>query len=434
MVPRPPLPTIEARLPRSDELLAGPKRSTRGGVSSFGLASLAAVAGVVAVAARLRGRFFAIFAGVILTVHALIATAMARHFEPVLPLYVALHGLVFVQFALLARPQLRPRWYRALVSVPGSWFAAGTFLALPWAVVAGLGWGSRTFVIPYVVALLGLVGTLRRRREEVLLVLDDTPAPRLARHPRVAPGAPAASARPLRIVQITDPHLGPFMPEAELRRIAEEAAASDPDLVLLTGDFLTMESHAASEVLARALAPLARLEGRVFACMGNHDHEAPHTVSSALDAVGARLLIDDAAIADVPWGRVQIVGLDYHFRGRRERIPAALAQHPRIPGVPRLVLLHNPGSFSAVPDGEADLVFAGHTHGGQLGLVSLGLPTTFVSLVSKIPDHGLWALGKNRMYVHRGTGHYGFPIRVGVPPEESVLSISFPEGLSPRPS
>jgi predicted MPP superfamily phosphohydrolase len=159
--------------------------------------------------------------------------------------------------------------------------------------------------------------------------------------------------------------------------------------------------------------------------MGNHDHEAPETVAGAMRAIGAKLLIDDSTVAEVPWGNVQIVGLDYHFRGRRERIPAALARHPRLPGVPRLVLLHNPGSFFAIPDGDADLVFAGHTHGGQLGLVSLGLPGTFVSLVSKIPDHGLWALGRNRLYVHRGTGHYGFPIRVGVPPEESVLAVHF---------
>jgi predicted MPP superfamily phosphohydrolase len=390
----------------------------------FGLVSLVAVAIVVAVAARLRGRFFAIFAGVILTVHTLLATAMARHFEPVLPAYAALHGLVYLQFGLLARPRLRPRWYRALVSIPGSWFAAGTFLAMPWAVVASAGWGATTFAVPYVVAALGLLGTLRRRREEVVVVLDDAPVPTLARHP-LARGPAPAGARPLRIVQITDPHLGPFMPEAELRRIAEEAAAADPDLVLLTGDFLTMESHTATDVLARALSPLARLEGRVFACMGNHDHEAPETVAGAMRAIGAKLLIDDSTVAEVPWGNVQIVGLDYHFRGRRERIPAALARHPRLPGVPRLVLLHNPGSFFAIPDGDADLVFAGHTHGGQLGLVSLGLPGTFVSLVSKIPDHGLWALGRNRLYVHRGTGHYGFPIRVGVPPEESVLAVHF---------
>jgi predicted MPP superfamily phosphohydrolase len=395
----------------------------------FGLASLLAVATVVAVAARLRGRFFAIFAGVILTIHSLLATAMARHFEAVLPAYVALHALVYLQFGLLARPRLRPRWYRALVSIPGSWFAAGTFLAMPWAVVAGAGWGATTFAIPYVVALLGLASTLRRRREEVLVALDAERVPRLARRRLDVGSAPLG--RPLRIVQITDPHLGPFMPEAELRRIAEDATRADPDLVLLTGDFLTMESHTAADVLARALAPLAKLEGRVFACMGNHDHEAPATVASAMRAIGAQLLIDEATVVEVPWGKVQIVGLDYHFRGRVERIPAALARHPRVPGLPRLVLLHNPGSFFAIPDGEADLVFAGHTHGGQLGLVSLGLRGTFVSLVSNIPDHGLWALGRNRMYVHRGTGHYGFPIRVGVPPEESVLSVHF---ATPRPA
>ena len=46
-----------------------------------------------------------------------------------------------------------------------------------------------------------------------------------------------------------------------------------------------------------------------------------------------------------------------------------------------------------------------------------------VSLLSKIPDHGFWALGRNRLYVHRASGHYGFPLRVGVPNEEGVLQI-----------
>jgi len=87
------------------------------------------------------------------------------------------------------------------------------------------------------------------------------------------------------------------------------------------------------------------------------------------------------------------------------------------------VLLHDPGAFVHVPAGDADLVLAGHTHGGQLRLLSLGLPHTIVSALTRIPDHGLWAHGENRMYVHRGTGHYGFPLRVGVPAEESLLRV-----------
>lgn len=75
-----------------------------------------------------------------------------------------------------------------------------------------------------------------------------------------------------------------------------------------------------------------------------------------------------------------------------------------------------------VPDGAAALTLSGHTHGGQVGLVSLGLAWTILSLW-RSPDHGLWGKGRNRLYVHRGTGHYGFPIRLGVPGEESLLRI-----------
>ena len=58
-------------------------------------------------------------------------------------------------------------------------------------------------------------------------------------------------------------------------------------------------------------------------------------------------------------------------------------------------------------------------------LLSLGLPWTILRLFvgDKIPDHGFWARGTDRMYIHRGTGHYGFPLRLGVPAEESVLRV-----------
>ena len=90
----------------------------------------------------------------------------------------------------------------------------------------------------------------------------------------------------------------------------------------------------------------------------------------------------------------------------------------------RIILLHDPGAFRHLPEGEGDLVLSGHTHGGQVGLLSLGLSWTFLRLFGlKLPDHGFWARGRDRLYVHRGTGHYGFPLRLGVPSEESVVSI-----------
>ena len=79
-----------------------------------------------------------------------------------------------------------------------------------------------------------------------------------------------------------------------------------------------------------------------------------------------------------------------------------------------------------ISEGEADLALSGHTHGGQVGLVSLGLPYTMMRAFVRMPDHGLWARGTDRLYVHRGTGHYGFPLRLGVPAEESVLAVHWP--------
>ena len=75
-----------------------------------------------------------------------------------------------------------------------------------------------------------------------------------------------------------------------------------------------------------------------------------------------------------------------------------------------------------MPGDDVDLVLSGHTHGGQLGLVSLGLDWTVLSR-TRWPDHGFFGRGRSRLYVHRGTGFYGFPLRIGVPGELSLLEI-----------
>jgi predicted MPP superfamily phosphohydrolase len=191
----------------------------------------------------------------------------------------------------------------------------------------------------------------------------------------------------------------------------------------LTGDFLTMESQSDPELLASALAPLAALPGRCFACFGNHDHEAPETVKRALARAGVTLLVDEAAEVETAAGPVQILGLDFVWRDRKQHLARVCAAEPRKAGRLRLVLLHDPGAFKHLPTGEADLVLSGHTHGGQVGLVSLGLPWTMLRVFMNAPDHGFWARGSDRLYVHRGTGHYGFPLRLGVPAEESVLFV-----------
>ena len=379
----------------------------------------------VVVAARLlrRRRAFAVFVGVLVGIYSLLAVALAPSFRAVLPLYTALHVSVYVNFLALSRARMRPLIYRLLVSWPSAFFVAGTLLALPWGLAAAFGahpWGAW---IPYALAAFGLHQSLTTRREHVDLVIPGAgaaPIPTFGPHPR----GDERVTRPLRIVQISDPHLGPFMSVARLRRIAERAVAAEPDLVFLTGDFLTMESQGDPDLLREALAPLQALPGKVYACHGNHDHEAPEVVAGALAANGIHLLVDEARDVLTEAGPVQILGVDFAYRDRRARLERACLAHPRTPGALRIVLLHDPGAFRHLPDGHGDLVLSGHTHGGQVGLLSLGLEWTFLRLFGdRIPDHGFWARGTDRMWIHRGTGHYGFPLRLGVPAEESVLRI-----------
>ncbi|WP_434046619.1 MULTISPECIES: metallophosphoesterase [Sorangium] len=388
----------------------------------FWVASVLAWIVVVAAGRRRRGRLYARFVGVLLGIHTLIACALFRHVGPLAPVFAYLHGAVYLHFLLLSHPRMRPVAYRALVSIPASYFVAATFLSFPWAIAVGLGATPYGLWGPFALAGIGILQSLTARREEVELVVDRARVEGLRRHPLPREQAPGAR-RPLRIVQITDPHLGPFMSVARLRGICERAVARDPDLVVLTGDYLTMESQGTAEHLAEALAPLRALEGRVFACHGNHDHEAPRHVATALARAGARLLVDDAALVETAAGPVQILGMDFHYRDRAQRMADVCARHPRVPGALRLILLHDPGAFRHLGEGEGDLVLAGHTHGGQVGIVSLGGTWTAMRLFVTMPDHGLWARGPDRLYVHRGTGHYGFPLRLGVPAEESVLKV-----------
>jgi uncharacterized protein len=382
---------------------------------------------VVLSARFIRSGAFATFVAVLLGIHSLCAVALAPAFARILPLYAALHVAVLVNYFFLTRPRMRRLPFRLLVSWPAAFFAAGTLLAFPWALLMALGLRPWGVWIPYALSAIGLFQSLTSRREEVDLVVVLPEGDKLRPHvDALSPHLRGTTRtdRPLRIVQITDPHLGPFMSVARLRRICERAVQADPDLVVLTGDFLTMESQSDPNLLRDALVPLRALPGKVFACHGNHDHEAPEIVARAMRENGIDLLVDEARLVHTPAGAVQIVGVDFQRRERDAHLARVCETFPRAQGALRLVLLHDPSAFRHLPPGHGDLVLSGHTHGGQVGLVSLGAGWTFLRLFGqRIPDHGFWARGVDRMYIHRGTGHYGFPLRLGVPAEESVLRV-----------
>lgn len=381
--------------------------------------ALAAFAAALFLAAR-RNRLYAVFALIMLGIPTFVQVALGSELGPLAWVLAYLHLAGVLHFVLLAvRPKMRPAWFRWGVSIPGLYFIGASLPALPWAVVASIDLPPYGWWFPFGLALGGLWQSLRGKEETVPLVLDGADAGALQRWR--SPPAPSRG-EPLRIVQITDPHLGPFMSVARLRRICERAVARDPDLILITGDLMTMESQDV-DVVTAALEPLAAARGRVFACHGNHDHEARAVVATAFARHGIELLVDAEAVVRTRGGPVQILGADFVWRGRDVHLAELARRYPRRPEHWRLWLLHDPGAFFHLPAGEGDLVLSGHTHGGQIGLLSLGGRGTVVSATTRVPDHGFWARGRNRLYVHRAQGHYGYPIRLGVPSEQSLLEV-----------
>ena len=412
--------------------------------------ALATLVGIPLYARAVRGRSYSIYGLVTLLISlpgALVLQARLAAFlpslgMPITALFLAGMLAASVHLAGLVRPRLREPWFRLSLSVPGMAFLALGALAGLWLLVLLpfrlLAWsvGAETVLglmgwldlVPVIVVALSLVTSMRAVEEVVHVHLAEDGPEEFARVPvqRYRRRAPVElEHRPLRLVQVTDPHLGPWQPVPKLRRRIEKLIDLDPDLVLLTGDFLTMEGMGTPGALAQALAPLSILRGRCFAVFGNHDHEAPDEVRHGLETAGVHLLMDAEATVDTPVGPVQIVGADYRRKGRRDHLHGLLDRHPRRDGHVRLLLLHDPSAFRHVPRGDVDLTLSGHTHGGQVGAVSFGFDWTVLQRTSW-PDHGLFAHGANRLYVHRGTGFYGFPLRVGVPGEASRLDVILP--------
>ena len=400
-------------------------------------------------AAIARGRLYAAFAGVLLTFSLPAALVLHARLRLVMPearvgaldlLFAYSMAAAGIQLAHLVRARMRSSWFRWLVSVPGQTFIAAGMLAFPWLLVllpfrllfGALGWMTLleawTFLeaLPLAVALASILTSVTTRPETVRFRLSREGPDELQRVPveryRGREPAPLVE-RPLRLVQISDTHLGPWQSVDRLRRRIDALVERDPDLIALTGDFLTMESMGTPGCLDGAFAPLRPVADRCVAIFGNHDHEAPEHVRETMGNLGIRLLIDDEACFETAAGAVQVVGADFVHKARREHLSGLLERYPRRQQHLRLLLLHDPVGFHALPEDEVDLVLSGHTHGGQVGLLSLGIDWTVLS-PSRWPDQGLFARGGSRLYVHRGTGFYGFPLRVGVPAEHSLLEIS----------
>jgi predicted MPP superfamily phosphohydrolase len=169
----------------------------------------------------------------------------------------------------------------------------------------------------------------------------------------------------------------------------------------------------------------------VYACLGNHDVDVADELSATLRASGVTVLRDEVAWLRNGDGRAPVAVGRLDWRGGRGQQRAYADAFETLCNAaghdgPAVVLCHQPSAFRAAPPAFGGIVLAGHLHGGQVGISWRGRGVSILRLFGMY-DQGLFARGKARLYSHRGTGVYGFPMRIGVPSEIAVLSL-LPDG------
>jgi predicted MPP superfamily phosphohydrolase len=221
-----------------------------------------------------------------------------------------------------------------------------------------------------------------------------------------------------RIVQISDLHCGPF---ASGRRVAGWVAAAnrlDPDLMAVTGDLIASGS-AYVETVARALGGLRARDG-AFAAMGNHDYFGDgEAMVAALEAAGLNVLRNRGVELRRDRAAIWLAGVDDTWT-RRHDIGRALAARP--PGMAAVLLAHDPALFPDAAQHGVDLVLSGHTHGGQVAVPLLARKLNLARLMTRFTND-VYRLGTSTLYVNRGLGTTGPPVRLAVAPEIAVLTL-----------
>jgi predicted MPP superfamily phosphohydrolase len=227
----------------------------------------------------------------------------------------------------------------------------------------------------------------------------------------------------LRVVHLSDIHVGGNMNRQRLNTIVELTNRARPELVLHTGDFLTHRSGDFDaplyEALARIRAPLGQ-----WACLGNHDFDSPDRLVRSLQGAGVVTLRNRITTIPLDGALLEIGGCDFRFSGLNgDAYARIVSAWPRSAGVPRLLLVHDPRAFASLPVECADLVLSGHTHGGHIGVqIDRDHAITVVALAG-IPDQGIFRRGDLTLFVTRCVGFYGYPMRLGIPPEIAVLTL-----------
>ena len=242
----------------------------------------------------------------------------------------------------------------------------------------------------------------------------------------------------MKISQLSDIHLSGYISREDVRRAVDMANDLSPDLSVVTGDFITGASDPLQDCIAeirRLAAPLG-----IYGCNGNHEiyAKAEDAAERLFTEAGMKLLRSENATLNFRGAQLNLIGVDYQRErgpgGRRIQTLAGVDQLVRR-DMPNILLSHNPNSFNRAAELGIELSLAGHTHGGQ---VQVEILDHRLSPARFITDYiaGLYArpmgvaaatgeapIAKSHLYVNRGLGTVGAPVRLGVPPEITLITL-----------
>ena len=233
------------------------------------------------------------------------------------------------------------------------------------------------------------------------------------------------------IAVLSDLHYGgTIAPSRLIARAVSLANDSSPDLIVLLGDYALSHSHFRTLsrwlyewALPRTTAILRTLSARdgVIAILGNHDYDHDATkVVAWLRSTGALVLVNECVVVERDGAQLGIGGVDDWTHGR---IDPAGGCASLAPGIPRIVLSHNPdGVLELARNARADLVVAGHTHGGQIVLPWLGAPARHCTVCDASSASGWVARSPVPLYVTTGVGVV-LPLRINCPAEVLVIRL-----------
>ncbi|MDZ4802754.1 MAG: metallophosphoesterase [Bryobacteraceae bacterium] len=223
----------------------------------------------------------------------------------------------------------------------------------------------------------------------------------------------------LRIVQVTDIHLGPFLDEATLNHAVGMANETKPHIALVTGDLISTKGDPLDKCIERLGA--LRSEAGLWGCLGNHERYALAEDYTEQESrrVGLRFLRHESATLHFGSATLNLAGVDYQRKGT----PYLLgAESLIVPGAYNILLSHSPDVFDVAARQGFDLTIAGHTHGGQVTFEmvhpSLNIARFYTPWV-----HGLYERSGKNIYVSRGIGTIGVPARLGATPEVVLLRL-----------